>query len=257
MSDWNPSNYLKFKNERTQPAIDLVQRIPINNPQFIIDLGCGPGNSTRILAERWPKANIVAIDSSPEMINKARSENDTISWKTADIDQYSDTCRYDIVFSNAALQWIMNHGELIPRLFKMTNTHGILAAQVPLNCDSPLHQAVICVSHSKRWSDFASKCNNLLNYQSASYYYDILSKLSAEFYIWETTYMHVMENHNSLIEWYRTTGMRPYLDALPDDTSRAQFEHDVLTICQNDYSLQKDGKLLFPFRRLFFMIRNI
>lgn len=256
MLDWDPSTYLKFKNERTQPAIDLAQHIAINHPKSIIDLGCGPGNSTRILSAKWPDAKIVAIDSSPEMIKKAKSGNDTISWITADIEHYDDSNKYDIVFSNATLQWIMNHKDLLPKLFRMTTNDGILAVQVPLNQNSPLHQAVVSVSKSTKWAHYSSHCEKLLNYQSSSYYYDILSRLTNSFEIWETTYIHILENHYALIEWYKTTGMRPFLNVLPDDTSRAQFENEVLSVCQRDYSLQKDGKLLFPFRRLFFIAKN-
>jgi len=251
MTDWNPSNYLKFKNERTQPSIDLVSRIAGENPSTIVDLGCGPGNSTKILADKWPRAKITGIDNSPEMLKKAQDDFPRISWILSDISELDNSDAYDIVFSNATLQWLPDHEALIPRLFGLTNKTGVLAIQVPMNQNAPLHQALLRVAKSEKWGRFTADCDRSMNYRSASYYYDILSNLTNSFAVWETTYVHVLDNHRALIEWNKSTGMRPYLNALPDDTARAQFEEDVLEICKKEYPVQRNGKILYPFARAF------
>jgi trans-aconitate 2-methyltransferase len=253
MSDWNPSNYLKFRNERTQPSIDLAARINLINPETIADLGCGPGNSTKILADKWPSAKIVGIDNSPEMIKKARADFPDITWNLSDISALDDSNTYDIVFSNATLQWLPDHESLIPKLFTLISLGGVLAVQAPMNQNAPLHRALLRVAQSDRWRKFTGDCDCLVNYQSASYYYQILDALTSNFDLWETTYIHVLENHRGLIEWYKSTGMRPYLSALPDAAARSQFEDEVLEICKREYPVQRNGKVLYPFSRAFFI----
>jgi trans-aconitate 2-methyltransferase len=253
MSDWNPSNYLKFKNERTQPSKDLISRIAIENPKSILDLGCGPGNSTKILADKWPKAIVIGIDNSPEMIKKAKADYPYLSWVLSDISKLDTGSTSDIVFSNATLQWLGNHETLIPKLFKHVNKDGALAVQVPANQNEPLHQALLTVSKSAKWKEYTGNCDQLMNYRSSEYYYAILSRLTQSFELWETTYIHVLDNHRALIEWYKSTGMRLYLNALPNDSARTQFEEDVLDICKKEYKIQENGKILYPFSRVFFV----
>jgi trans-aconitate 2-methyltransferase len=253
MTDWNPESYLKFRDERTQPSIDLVARIEMENPCLIIDIGCGPGNSTQVLFERWPNANIIGLDHSPEMITKAKTGHPNRKWILADAAHYNPSETFDIVFSNATLQWIPNHEVLLPRLFNWINDQGALAIQVPANNESPLHKSLLAVSKNAKWFKFSGDCDQLLNYQSASYYYDILNGLSSKIDLWETTYHHMLSNHQALIEWYRSTGMRPFLERLPDDDCRRQFEDEVLEGCRELYKVQKDGKILYQFKRIFFI----
>ena len=253
MIDWNPDSYLKFRNERTQPSIDLVSRIELVNPSSIIDIGCGPGNSTQVLFEKWPSADIIGLDHSPEMIIKAKSDYPNRKWIHADAAHYDPQETYDIVFSNATLQWIQNHEKLIPRLFSFLKVNGALAIQVPANDESPLHKSLLAVSKNDKWFKFSGDCDRLLNYQSASYYYDILNGLSSKIDLWETTYYHTLSNHQALIEWYKSTGMRPFLERLPDDNYKQQFENEVLGGCRESYKVQRDGKILYPFKRIFFI----
>ena len=214
------------------------------------------GNSTKILADKWPKAIVIGIDNSPEMINKAKADYPYLSWVLSDISKLdaSNTC--DIVFSNATLQWLGNHETLIPRLFRHVNKGGAFAVQVPANQHEPLHQALLTVSKSAKWKEYTGNCDLLMNYQSPAYYYAILSRLTLTFDLWETTYIHVLDNHQALLEWYKSTGMRLYLSALPDDSTRAQFEKDVLDICKREYKVQENGKILYPFSRVFFVVYN-
>ncbi len=253
MIDWNPNQYLKFVRERTQPSIDLAARIGIQNPASVIDIGCGPGNSTAILRSRWPGAKITGLDSSPNMLDRAKADYPEAEWITGDATSFTFRDKYDVVFSNAALQWMPDHEVLLPRLYDIVAANGALAVQVPADFESPIRRAVISVSKEAKWSKHTEGCDHLLNYRTAPYYYDILSALSAKVDLWETSYYHVLSSHSDLVEWYKGTGMRPFLERLPDDSSRKSFEQEVLEGCRNGYEIRRDGKLLYPFKRVFFV----
>ncbi len=265
MGKWDPDSYLRFEQERTQPSYDLVSRIVGLDPATVIDIGCGPGNSTRVLRERWPNAHITGLDNSPEMIEKARAAFPQGTWILADAAMWRpdaggthpEGCthpqRYDLVFSNAALQWIPNHELLLRSLFGLLKPQGALAVQVPANNDSPLYRAVVQVSGKAEWREWTSGCDGLLTYHPASFYYDQLSALSRRVYVWQTTYYHVLADHQGMIDWYASTGMRCYLERLPGDAQRKAFQAQVLDECRAHYPQQQDGQILFPFRRLFFV----
>ncbi len=254
MATWNPHQYLRFKNERTQPSIDLARKVGIENPATVIDIGCGPGNSTQVLCEHWPNARIIGLDNSREMIEKAKADFPDQEWLLADASKLDPDQTYDIVFSNAVLQWMPDHDLLIPRLLKIVKPGGALAVQVPANDGSPLHKALLSVSSGKKWSGFTGGCEKLLHYHSVEYYFNILCPLaSSGLDIWETTYYHVLSSHADLIEWYKGTGLRPFLEKLPDDENRKEFANDILDKCRQAYAVHRDGKILFPFKRIFFV----
>ncbi len=252
MSSWNPDLYLQFKEERTQPARDLTARTFHPGPKRIVDLGCGPGNSTQVLQERWPEADILGLDSSAEMIEKARATYPDWSWLQADIRTWSPKESLDIVSSNATLQWVTDHQTLIPKLFSYLRPGGVLAVQLPANQDAPLHRALISVSRRAEWKDLTDGCAELIVYRTPEFYYGILSPLAARLQLWKTNYYHVLQNHQSLIDWYSSTGMKTYLGKLPDDAARKIFRAQVLEACRESYPLQKDGRIIYPFDRLFF-----
>jgi trans-aconitate 2-methyltransferase len=254
MGTWNPQQYLKFRNERTQPSLDLVTRIRMDLPGTIIDIGCGPGNSTQVLHQRWPEAEITGVDNSPEMIEKARKDYPDQKWLLADASKLESDRTFDVVFSNAVLQWIPDHGRLIPRLFDIVHPKGSLAVQVPANNESPVHRALMTVSSRENWSRWTSGCAKLLTYGTAESYYDIISRLSPELELWETIYHHILPSHAEIIEWYKATGMRPFLERLPDDESRKAFEGELLTECKQSYPVQQDGKVIYAFKRIFFVV---
>lgn len=253
MSTWDPRQYLKYEDERTQPSIDLTAKIKVDNPMTIIDIGCGPGNSTQVLYQRWPNAHITGLDNSREMIEKAQKDYPNQNWLLADASRLKLDQTYDVIFSNAALQWIHNHDLLIPRLFMMVNPHGSLAVQVPANNESPLHRALLSVSSKEKWSRFVSGTEKLLNYHTAEYYYNILCPIASSLDLWETIYYHVMASHEELLEWYKGTGIRPFLEKLPDERSRKEFEGEIAAECRRYYTSQRDGTILFPFKRIFFI----
>lgn len=253
MQDWNPNLYLKFEKERTQPVIDLISRIELDQPNRILDIGCGPGNSTRKLQERWPDAKIIGLDSSANMIEKARKASPDIQWIHADANgDLSTLSTYDVVFSNAAIQWMPNHEVLIPKLFSLVNPIGVLAIQIPEVSKMPMQMAIEETAATKKWQHISIE-GDTFTLNEADYYYDLLNKLSDEVYIWETHYYHVMENHQQIIDWYTSTGMKPYLDRLSQDSDKKEFAKDVLNIIKNAYNIQSDGRVLFPFKRVFFI----
>ena len=252
MPQWNPDTYLKYQDERTQPSYDLVARVEVANPARIVDIGCGPGNSTRVLRERWPKARIIGLDSSPEMLEAAEKAFPEERWVRADAATWVSTERFDLVFSNAALQWIPDHERLLPRLFDLVNPiGGALAFQVPANTESPLHQAVLTVSRLSTWDGRLEGARSALTYQSPGFYFDLLAPISRRVVIWQTQYYHVLPDHQGLVDWYSGTGMRPYLERLADEAERLSFQRLVLEECRPHYPEHQDHNILFPFNRLF------
>lgn len=251
--DWDPGLYLKFEDERTQPAIDLVNRIRIGDPRRIVDIGCGPGNSTRVLARRWPNANLTGVDDSPSMLEQARAGDTGGKWILADARAYDPDARFDIVFSNAALQWMPGHETLIPRLFGMTADGGALAVQLPAFNRMPLGIAIRKIASLPEWREKTAGCEAMLTCLDYAEYYTILARLSARVELWETRYIHVMDTHESIIEWSRGTGMRPFLDRMDGADERARFERAVRIELEKDYPAMENGRILFPFFRFFFI----
>jgi trans-aconitate 2-methyltransferase len=253
VADWNSERYLKFEDERTQPAIDLANRIRTHDPKKIVDLGCGPGNSTQVLADRFPNAHIVGVDNSANMISAAIKKYPHLEFKMCDIGQDLSALGndYDIAFSNAVLQWVPNHKQLLPNLLGLLNQGGVLAVQVPLQSSQPIHKIIAEVSARAKWNDNFTNPRTF-HLLPPSDYFDILSEASGDFSIWETTYYHVMKSHHDIIEWYRGTGLRPYLDVLPE-SKRAEFESDVMEAIAPILPPQKNGEIIFRFPRLFFM----
>jgi len=257
LEDWNPNLYLRFEKERTQPVKDLISRIEKAEPARIIDIGCGPGNSTRELKNKWPQAYIVGLDSSPNMLKKARKVSTEIEWIEADGGaDLSVLGKFDIVFSNAAIQWIPDHEGLLRKLFFMLNKGGVLAVQIPHVGNMGINKALQAVVTSNKWNRYFKLNTVELVFESPQVYYDILSRLTSVIYLWETHYYHVMENHQSIIDWYESTGMKPYLDRLPDAKLRFEFSGDILKLVEHEYEVQQDGHVLFPFRRIFFTAYN-
>lgn len=250
---WNPDLYLKFKRERTQAVKDLIFRIKKEKPERILDLGCGPGNSTGELRKRWPEAEIIGLDSSEEMLEKARSSYPDIEWVQADGgEDLSFLEKFDIVFSNATIQWIPGHKRLLNNLVELINEDGILAVQVPNTKYMPIRIAINETAEDDKWQKKFHNMKQYIHYEELSFYYDVLYKDVKEIELWETTYNHVMLDHESIIEWYNSTGMRPYLEKL-EQWEKDEFAESVLKKIRKSYKLQSDGKVLFPFRRLFFI----
>ena len=250
MPPWDPSQYMKFGNERTQPSIDLVNRVPLAAPRRIVDLGCGPGNSTEIAARRWPEAEITGVDNSAAMLAAAAKSHPQWRWEEADIGGWSPAEPCDLVFSNAALHWVPDHQAVFPALLRHVAEGGALAVQMPRNYDAPSHALMRKVAEDGAWRGRLGGARDLLAVRGPGFYYDLLAPTARRVDLWETEYGHVMESARAVLEWVRGTGLRPFLDPLDED-ERAVFEQNYLAELERAYPRRADGKVLFPFRRLF------
>jgi len=253
-NDWNPELYLKYGNERTQASIDLVNRISIGFiPENIIDIGCGPGNSSDILHRRWQSARIVGLDSSASMIEKAKIDYPDSEWIIANASTFETKEKFDIVFSNATIQWIPNHKELLEKFYGMLSDRGIIAVQLPLFWDINLGKAIEKVSKLEKWKSKTDGVINLFTIHDYFFYYDVLSKKINSIDLWETNYIHVLDSQFSILEFIRSSGLKPYLERLDSESEKLEFEEEVLELIKKDYPLQENGKVLVPFKRLFFI----
>lgn len=253
MNDWNPDLYMQFSSERTQPSIDLIGRINQIEPKSIIDIGCGPGNSTQVLVNRWPKTRITGLDSSTAMIKKAKKDYPNQEWIVADALTYEPEIKYDIIFSNAVIQWITNHEKLLTKFHEILSDNGIVAIQIPLFWDMPLGEIINNTAKDDRWKTKTESVSDLFTIHDYSFYYDQLSELFNSIEMWETHYMHILNSHIAILEMMRSTGLKPYLERLDDDSEKNEFEEEVLKKVRNAYPIQKNRKVLLPFKRLFFI----
>jgi trans-aconitate 2-methyltransferase len=254
MSSWSPQQYLKFGDLRARPCRDLATRVELTDARRVIDLGCGPGNLGDIAAGCWPGASILGIDSSPAMIETARAAHPEYEWRIGDIVDWagSDGERYDVVFSNAALQWVPDHGVIFPRLFEHVAPGGALAVQMPGNYHAPPHQILREMAASpgwKRW--FPDGRAREWHSHNLDFYYDALAPQAARLDLWATEYLQVMSNVEAIVEWYKATGLRPYLDPIVEDAERRRFLAEYLEKLRPHYPLSASGSVLFPFRRIF------
>jgi len=249
---WDSGQYLRFEKERTQPSIDLAGRIEKESVQRVLDVGCGPGNSSEVLARRFPQARVLGIDSSPEMIESARQAHPGIDFRLCDAGKELESLEggYDVVFSNACIQWVPDHKALLKNMMGLLAPGGVLAVQIPMNQHEPIHQIIGELVTSDVWKD-AFPNPRVFHTLTQGHYFDLLAKLAASFTMWETTYYHVMPSHEAILDWYRGTGLRPYLAALPDEKKK-DFKQAVVAKVRAQYPLQENAQVIFRFPRFFF-----
>ena len=251
MPNWNPSHYLAYAEERTRAAIDLAVRVKLDAPKIIVDLGCGPGNSTQVLHQRWSTSEILGIDNSSEMIATARKSYPNQSWQLANVSTWSPTQPVDLAYSNAVLQWIPDHRSLINRLFANVAHSGALAFQIPSSTYSTVRTLIHEISRMPEWTEQMEAPRNVLTMMDPSFYYDILVSDASNLDIWETEYNHVMESCDAIVDWIASTGLRPFLAALNSEEQRNRFVNMLNQRVRESYKPRVDGKVLFPFRRTF------
>ena len=250
MSDWDSGQYMKFKNERTRPAIDLISRID-RRADRILDIGCGPGNSTARLFEKFPDAEIIGIDSSENMLEKAKSTYPQLKFQKCFVPDELDVLgSFDIIFSNACLHWIAGHDRLLPELMNHLNANGVLAVQMPLVQRAPFYIVLGELTKSDRWRCL-SKVNNFNNLLPEPTY-DILSGVSSDVTMWETVYYHIMDSQKDVIEWYKGSGLRPYLDLLNED-EKQEFLRELEEKIKDIFPRQRDGRVILKMPRMFFI----
>jgi trans-aconitate 2-methyltransferase len=253
MPTWDPNQYLKFSDHRVRPALDLIAQIPLEAPRAIYDLGCGPGNITRLLAERWPGAMVTGVDSSPDMLAKARREAPGVAFQLADLAHWSPPAPADLLFSNATLHWLDDHAALLPRLIAQLARGGVLAVQIPRNHQSPSHTLIDVAAADGPWRTRLAQVRAVYGSVLApDEYYRILAPIVRRVDIWESDYLHPLEGDNPVVEWIKGTALRPYLDAL-EEPERGGFLAAYAKRIRAAYPMQPDGRTLLPFRRLFFV----
>jgi trans-aconitate 2-methyltransferase len=251
MSDWSARQYLKFEDERTRPSRDLVAQIPLTRPNLIVDLGCGPGNSTAVLAERFLQSRIVGLDSSPDMLAQARKRLPGREFIEADIAGWTPPAGTDVLFANAVFQWVPDHLAVLARLIGTLPDGGVLAVQMPDNTREPSHVLMREVARRGPWAaDLKGAAEARDDLPEPTIYYDRLKPLCARLDIWHTVYNHVLEGAPAIAEWFKGTALRPYLDAL-DGSVREQFLAAYIEELAKTYPETFDGKCLLRFPRLF------
>ncbi|MBI2683768.1 MAG: trans-aconitate 2-methyltransferase [Acidobacteriales bacterium] len=250
MPTWDANLYLKFSDERARPCADLIARIALENPTHIVDLGCGPGNSTEQLHQRWPRAEVLGLDSSAEMLCEARKNHPDWKWEQADLAAWKPARTYDLIFSNATLHWVKDHARILPQLFAHVAPGGALAVQMPQHNTSPAHRAMVDVSREPEWAPALDQARQTITIENAGFYYDVLSPLASRLDLWETTYHPEMENAEAVLTWMRGSGMRPYLEAFSAEQQK-RFQQACLERFHDLFPARANGKILLPYPRIF------
>lgn len=250
MTVWSAAQYVKFEDERTRPARELLARVPLASVVTAVDIGCGPGNSTELIAGRYPAARVIGVDSSPEMLTAARARLPAATFIEADAATWSPVAPVDLIFANAVLQWVPDHLAVVARLVAHLTPGGAIALQVPDNQDEPSHGAMRAVASSGPWAaKFAAPIAREV-IPSSEAYYDRLAPLAAHVDVWRTTYHHALADTAAIVEWVKGTGLRPFLERL-DAAERPAFVAAYQAKLAEVYPPRADGRVLFRFPRLF------
>ncbi len=247
---WDPAQYLRYADLRLRPAVDLLAQVSLASPKQIVDLGCGAGNVTRILAERWPDVDLTGVDGSAEMLNRARDLAVNVRWVQADIATWTPDTPLDLLFSNAALHFVDEHERLFPKLLEFLAPGGVLAVQMPRNFGAPSHTLMYAAARQEPWRKQLEPLLRPSPVAEPERYHDILVPHVSSLDIWETEYLQLLEGDDPVAEWTKGTWGKPLLDALDDDDRQA-FEADYKARLRVAYPRRPDGTTLFPFRRLF------
>ena len=257
---WDANQYLKFSDHRLRPALELLDRVSLEDPKVIYDLGCGSGQVTSIMAERWTSARVYGLDNSKEMLAEAAAQSAKVSWIEADIRHWQPDEPPDLIYSNATMQWIEDHHRLFPRLVGWLQKGGCLAFQMPLSWDAPSHRlmretlknggptggplgsAELRDAMARKWV------------KETEAYYDLLVDSTRDLDIWETEYLQILEGDDPVLEWVKGTGLRPILNGLAEVESEI-FLVEYARRLHAAYPARADGRTLYPFRRLFIIAK--
>ncbi|HEY8242492.1 MAG TPA: methyltransferase domain-containing protein [Casimicrobiaceae bacterium] len=256
---WNPQRYLEFADLRLRPAVDLLARVPASAPRAVADLGCGAGNVTKLLAERWPGAAIIGVDSSRPMLDKARGAlagASNVRFEERDLATWTPDAPVDVVYSNAALHWLDRHADLFPRLMTTLAPGGVLAVQMPSNFGTPSHASVAAIAQSERWRARIGDLVREAPVDDPVQYVRWLAPASASLDVWETTYQQRLaprdDGEHPVVAFVSGTWLVPYFERLADDPpSREAFLREYRERIARAFPPEADGTTLFPFRRLF------
>jgi trans-aconitate 2-methyltransferase len=253
---WDPDQYTKFGDHRLRPALELLGRIPVESPRLVYDLGCGTGNVTRIIAERWPSAKIIGVDNSPQMLATASGDPSRVEWVEADLREWAPDEPPDVLYSNATLQWVEGHESLLPRLLSVLAPGGCLAVQMPLSRRAASHRTMVDVLRHERPGGGTLGSPDLIAAMARRWvldpaeYYDLLAPGACGLDIWDTEYLQVLSGDDPVLEWVKATGLRPVLNGLAAD-DRERYLEEYRRRLREHYPRRADGHTLYPFRRLF------
>lgn len=254
-TQWDPAVYLRYGDERLRPALDLLGRIDAAAPGRVVDLGCGPGNVTAILKQRWPGADVVGIDGSAAMLDKARAAAPECRFEQGDFGAWTAAAPVDVLYSNAALHWLGGHDALFPRLLGQVAPGGTMAVQMPAMHAAPIRALQHEVAAQGPWAALLRDVGSAPPILEPGQYWDMLRPVTAALDIWETIYLHALSGENAAVQWASGTSLRPFLDPLPKDL-RAEFLAAYTAAVAPHYPRRADGTTLLPFRRLFILARR-
>jgi trans-aconitate 2-methyltransferase len=253
MDDWSARQYLKFEDERTRPPRDLLAQVPLERARRVVDLGCGPGNSTALLIERYPQAAVIGIDSSSDMLRQARERLPACRFVNADIATWTPEAATDLLFANAVFQWLPDHTVVLRRLLEALPAGGVLAVQMPDNTNEPALLLMEKVAAAGPWSAAIAQANAARNdLPRPEDYYDLLRPLCSRIDIWHTHYNHIIESHAGVVEWFKGSALRPFLaplDAATRETFTARYTDEIRLA----YPARSDGRVMLKFPRLFIL----
>lgn len=251
MSDWQPSHYLRFSDERTRPARDLLAQVPLADARTIYDLGCGPGNSTALLVARYPGADITGIDNSPAMLEAARKSCPGVSFATGDLSRWMPDRAPDLLFSNAAFHWVPGHLSVLERLSTTLSDGGVLAVQMPDNLMEPSHRLMQAAAEQGPWAGKLSAAQAARERLPApETYYARLKPYFRRLDLWHSIYNHPVPGVDGIIAWLKTTGLKPFIDPLTE-AERASYLAVYRDLLREAYPAQADGTVLLRFPRFF------
>lgn len=254
-SSWDPAQYLKFSDERTRPALDLLARVPLETAAHVVDLGCGTGGMTAILAQRFPGAAVLGVDGAEPMLAKARAAVPGCRFEQADFAAWTPAVAPDLIYSNAALHWVTGHETLFPRLLAALAPGGVLAVQMPYMHDAPLRRLQNEVAARDEWRADFGDVSYARGLMPIELFYDLVRPRVETLDMWETTYLHVLTGENAVTEWAAGSSLRPFLDRLPPDRATV-FKAAYAEALRPHYPRRPDGTTLLPFRRFFFVART-
>ncbi|MBP7625862.1 MAG: trans-aconitate 2-methyltransferase [Zoogloea sp.] len=246
---WEPERYLQFADERLRPAQDLLARIPLPAPARVVDLGCGPGNVTRLLAGRWPRAQITGVDASAAMLERARPTLPEARFELADIRHWTPAEAPDLIFSNAALHWLDDHPSLFPRLLSLLAPGGVLAVQMPGNFDAPSHRLIRELAAAPAWAEMLTEAR-MGAVLGMSDYHHLLAPHCTQLALWESIYWQRLSGPAPVLDWLRGTTLLPYLAPLTT-ADQARLLAELAPQLAEAYPPDASGTTLFPFRRIF------